>query len=64
MPEVAAGLQTLGLNDLYWASFHPGGLNFLFVDGSIHFVSDDINGNTWEAYASRNGGESGVQAVQ
>lgn len=62
-PLPPGGSATLGLNDLYWGSFHPSGLNFLFVDGSIHYVSDDIDGNTWEAYGSRNGGETGVQSV-
>ncbi len=62
-PLPPGGSATLGLNDLYWASFHPSGLNFLLVDGSIHFVSDDLDGNTWEAYGSRNGGETGVQSL-
>jgi prepilin-type processing-associated H-X9-DG protein len=63
MDEVQPGLQTIGLNDLYWSSMHPSGLNFTFVDGSVHFVSEDVDEVTWEAYGSRNGGETGIQAL-
>lgn len=55
----AGGQQIVGLNDLYWGSFHAGGANFLYADGSLHFIADDINGNTWEAFGSRNGTETG-----
>ncbi|HID76097.1 MAG TPA: DUF1559 domain-containing protein [Planctomycetaceae bacterium] len=38
-------------------SRHPGGVNILFVDGSVHFVSETIDVQTWRALGSRNGGE-------
>jgi prepilin-type N-terminal cleavage/methylation domain-containing protein/prepilin-type processing-associated H-X9-DG protein len=39
------------------ASFHAGGVNFLFGDGSVHYVSSSINGTAYEALLTRAGGE-------
>ena len=38
-------------------SFHPGGVNSLFGDGSVKFVKDTVNPVTWWALGTRNGGE-------
>jgi len=38
-------------------SFHPGGVNALFGDGSAHFVRSTINGTIWRALGSVSGGE-------
>jgi prepilin-type N-terminal cleavage/methylation domain-containing protein/prepilin-type processing-associated H-X9-DG protein len=38
-------------------SFHSGGVNTLFVDGSVRFIKDSINLTTWQALGSVNGGE-------
>ncbi len=38
-------------------SRHPGGVNVSFVDGSVHFISDTIDLDTWRALGSRDGGE-------
>ena len=48
---------TMQFNNLLFGSFHPGGANFVFVDGSVHFVSDDVEIETYLAYASRDGEE-------
>ena len=43
-----------GLKDLTAASRsrHPGGVNVLKADGSVHFVSQDIDLATWQAMGS------------
>jgi prepilin-type processing-associated H-X9-DG protein len=40
------------------ASFHTQGVNFLFGDGSVHAISNTINGLVYEALLTRAGGES------
>lgn len=39
-------------------SYHPGGVNVAFGDGSVHFLHDGIDRHIWYAIATRNGGES------
>jgi prepilin-type N-terminal cleavage/methylation domain-containing protein/prepilin-type processing-associated H-X9-DG protein len=39
------------------ASNHPGGINIVFADGSVHFVKNSVGLQTWWALGSRNGGE-------
>ncbi len=41
----------------YAGSYHPGGCHFALGDGSVRFVSQNINMTTYRALASRNGGE-------
>ncbi len=39
------------------SSFHPGGANTLFADGSVHFIKDSINPVTWRALGTISGRE-------
>jgi prepilin-type N-terminal cleavage/methylation domain-containing protein/prepilin-type processing-associated H-X9-DG protein len=39
-------------------SFHPGGVNVLFLDGSVRFVKTTVNYNSWYALGTINGGEA------
>lgn len=39
-------------------SLHPGGGQFVFADGSVHFVTEGIDHPTYRAFATRNGGET------
>ena len=52
------GKTTMALNDLLFASFHPGGANFAYCDGSVHFLPDNIDLEVYEALASKDGQES------
>ncbi len=38
-------------------SYHPGGVNVLMGDGSVKFTKNSVDGNTWRALGSVNGGE-------
>ena len=38
-------------------SFHPNGVNALFMDGSVRFINNSIDQATWRALGTRNGGE-------
>jgi prepilin-type processing-associated H-X9-DG protein len=57
--------QMLGCNDQasQWGQYgatrsrHPGGVDCLFGDGSVHFIKNSINGPTWIQLGSINGGE-------
>jgi prepilin-type processing-associated H-X9-DG protein len=44
-------------NALTAASYHLGGINVCFADGSVHFVRDQVATKTWWALGTRNGEE-------
>lgn len=50
-----------GVFDPNWTrsfrSEHVGGVQFLLTDGSVHFISENIDKNVLDALATRNGGE-------
>ncbi len=46
----------LAHGDQYW-SLHPGGANFLFADGSVRFIKEQVGFTIFQAVATRAGGE-------
>jgi prepilin-type N-terminal cleavage/methylation domain-containing protein/prepilin-type processing-associated H-X9-DG protein len=38
-------------------SYHPGGVNMLFFDGSVHFIGDSVDRTVFRGLGSRAGGE-------
>jgi prepilin-type N-terminal cleavage/methylation domain-containing protein/prepilin-type processing-associated H-X9-DG protein len=40
------------------SSYHPGGVNVLFADGSLRFLRDSVELPVWRALATRAGGET------
>ena len=42
---------------LWASSYHPGGVNALFADGSVHFVKNTVNPVTWYGLGTIAGGE-------
>ncbi len=39
-------------------SYHPGGVNVAFCDGSVRFIGDDVDEDVWEALGTRRGDET------
>ncbi len=42
-------------------SLHPGGAQFVYADGSVHFITDGIDHQNYRALATRNVGEIATQ---
>jgi prepilin-type N-terminal cleavage/methylation domain-containing protein/prepilin-type processing-associated H-X9-DG protein len=53
-------IGTIGHILRVFRSDHPNGVQFVFLDGSVHFVSDDVEYSTLRALVTRAGGESSV----
>jgi prepilin-type N-terminal cleavage/methylation domain-containing protein/prepilin-type processing-associated H-X9-DG protein len=51
-----AGGNPCGMNSAF-GSQHAGGLNFLFADGSVHFIKNSISQPVYWALSTRNEGE-------
>ncbi len=44
--------------EVSFGSYHPGGANFTFADGSVRFLPESINLAIYQALGSRNGNEA------
>jgi prepilin-type N-terminal cleavage/methylation domain-containing protein/prepilin-type processing-associated H-X9-DG protein len=55
-PDAAFGTE--GSSAPY--SFHPGGVNALFADGSVRFVRASVTAQTFAALVTRSGGETNL----
>ena len=53
MPDCGA----MGLGRYKASSGHPGGVNMILGDGSVHFVKDHIEPETWRAISTRSDAE-------
>lgn len=51
------GLATCWPNIRGFRSYHPGGVNFAFADGSVQFISDSIEHTVYRALSTKAGGE-------
>ncbi len=56
-PNAASGIQYLYANMLTASSNHPGGVNMVFLDGSVRFIKNTINPGTYGAIATMASGE-------
>jgi prepilin-type N-terminal cleavage/methylation domain-containing protein/prepilin-type processing-associated H-X9-DG protein len=52
-PNAPSGLAH---GDQYW-SLHPGGANFVFCDGSVRFIKEQVGFTIFQSLATRAGGE-------
>lgn len=55
IPDCQGNAQAFGV--FAARSFHPGGVNALFADGSTRFISNRIGVEVWRALGTRAGGE-------
>ena len=58
LPRHQSGWPRLRSPWLAATSHHPGGVNVLFMDGSVRFVKNGVNFATWYAIATPNNREA------
>jgi prepilin-type N-terminal cleavage/methylation domain-containing protein/prepilin-type processing-associated H-X9-DG protein len=56
-PRVPQGGYNGEIDGAHYWSFHTVGANFLYADGSVHFLSYSLDPVTFRAMCTRNGGE-------
>jgi len=47
----------MSLNDLFFGSYHPGGAQFCYADGSVHFLEDGIDLEVYKDLSTISGSE-------
>jgi prepilin-type N-terminal cleavage/methylation domain-containing protein/prepilin-type processing-associated H-X9-DG protein len=59
--SVAGGMEsgpTIGVQSIQtWWGYHPNGVPFCFVDGSVHFLNNSMDPSVFLALGTRSGGE-------
>jgi prepilin-type N-terminal cleavage/methylation domain-containing protein/prepilin-type processing-associated H-X9-DG protein len=55
--QAPPGAKIMLRNDLQFGSDHPGGANFNYADGTVHFIQDTIDFTVYQDMASKDGGE-------
>jgi prepilin-type N-terminal cleavage/methylation domain-containing protein len=56
-PNVCVTRNDIHFNYLPMGSFHPGLTQFVFIDGSVHSISDDVDLEIYKDFATVNGRE-------
>ena len=56
-PDAEPSEKKMLLNELTFGSQHPGGAHFLYVDGSLHFLTDDLDFTIYQDLATIAGRE-------
>ncbi|HTN76802.1 MAG TPA: DUF1559 domain-containing protein [Pirellulaceae bacterium] len=57
LPFGASGAPNPDMSDLCFGSAHTGGAQFVFLDGSVHFLQQNINTTTLARLANRQDGQ-------
>ncbi|MFO1065977.1 MAG: H-X9-DG-CTERM domain-containing protein [Pirellulales bacterium] len=55
--QVVFDCSVNGMGFFKASSFHPGGVQTAFCDGSVRFVPDSIDHVTWQGLSTRAGAE-------
>jgi prepilin-type processing-associated H-X9-DG protein len=63
-PGPRTSSKNISSTNLPWGSFHSGGANFAYCDGSVHFETDDIDAAVYMAHGSRNGQDVGNEVLR
>ena len=57
--EIDRVADGVAFNYLPMQSSHPGGVNFAYCDGSVQFINDDIDFDTYQELGTRDVAQAG-----